>query len=205
MKPTDFGVSRLLPSKSLAAAYRQDVSLSLITSLTVQSSCVQINGAILDKAPKANLAELVSDLRCMGVVLPDHVQLGWFGDNPEMAQELGNLVQAGIKTATTGLLWEYEAEGELIPRPSDVEIVVNWEGEILAVVETISVAVLAFSDVDAEFAKAEGEGDGSLEYWRQTHWSFFSRLCKQINREPVESMPVVCERFRLLYTPASAG
>jgi uncharacterized protein YhfF len=55
-----------------------------------------------------------------------------------------------------------------------------------------------FSGVSAAFAAREGEGDGSLEYWRTAHWAFFSRECRRIGREPIESMPVVCCSFEVL-------
>jgi hypothetical protein len=44
----------------------------------------------------------------------------------------------------------------------------------------------------------EGEGDGSLEFWREGHWRFFSRACARIRREPTLDMPVVCTVFELL-------
>ena len=45
----------------------------------------------------------------------------------------------------------------------------------------------------------EGEGDRSLEYWRQAHWNYFSPICTALGREASEDMPLVCERFRLVY------
>jgi uncharacterized protein YhfF len=44
---------------------------------------------------------------------------GW-GDGPEMADELGTLIAAGTKTATCSALWEWEAEGEPIPKTGTV-------------------------------------------------------------------------------------
>jgi len=50
----------------------------------------------------------------------------------------------------------------------------------------------------AEYAAVEGEGDGSLAFWRDGHWRFFTRECRRIGREPSADMPVVCARFELL-------
>ena len=44
----------------------------------------------------------------------------------------------------------------------------------------------------------EGEGDGSLAYWCEGHWAFFTRECQRIGRVPVETMPMVCTVFELL-------
>jgi uncharacterized protein YhfF len=55
-----------------------------------------------------------------------------------------------------------------------------------------------FDQVTAEYAAIEGEGDGSLEYWRDAHWRFFSRECARLGREPTTDMLVVCAVFELL-------
>jgi len=39
-----------------------------------------------------------------------------FGDNPALADELGQLVYAGTKTATCGTLWEWEHDGDPLPQ-----------------------------------------------------------------------------------------
>jgi len=57
-----------------------------------------------------------------------------------------------------------------------------------------------FNEVTAEFAAVEGEGDGSLEFWRQEHVSSFSRECVRIGRVFNENMLVACERFRVGFT-----
>lgn len=43
----------------------------------------------------------------------------YFCDDEACANEPGDLVRRGIKTATCGLLWSYEAEGETLPQPGD--------------------------------------------------------------------------------------
>ncbi|HEY6135555.1 MAG TPA: ASCH domain-containing protein [Rubrivivax sp.] len=50
-----------------------------------------------------------------------------------------------------------------------------------------------------EFAATEGEGDGSLRYWRRAHEAYFARECERIGRVPESHMPVVCERFDVVY------
>jgi uncharacterized protein YhfF len=59
--------------------------------------------------------------------------------------------------------------------------------------------VVPFNKVSAEFAASEGEGDGSLTFWRQAHLQYFTRECARIGRPFEQSMPVVCERFCLVY------
>ena len=115
------------------------------------------------------------------------------------ADELGALVVAGIKTATASLEWTYAAQGEAVPQTGDLSIITNWAGEPLCLIRTTQVRRLPFNQVDAQFAYDEGEGDRSLEFWRRVHWEFFSRECAAIGRQPAETMPVICERFEVIY------
>jgi uncharacterized protein YhfF len=127
-----------------------------------------------------------------------YVAEGW-GDSPEMADELGALISAGTKTATCSALWEYEAEGEPLPKVGLKTIVLDGNGAPLCIVETTEVEVRPYDEVDETFAFEEGEGDRSLEYWRGAHWRFFSRNLPSIGKEPATDMPLVCERFRVVY------
>ena len=54
------------------------------------------------------------------------------------------------------------------------------------------------NEVSEEFAIAEGEGDGTYEYWKNVHIEFFTKELKGINRKFSEDMLLVCERFELI-------
>ncbi|MGB7873559.1 MAG: ASCH domain-containing protein [Anaerolineales bacterium] len=123
---------------------------------------------------------------------------GW-GVGPEMADELGTLIVNGTKTATCSALWEWEAEGELVPETGAVTIVLDGRGEPIGIVESTELTIRKYNEVDADFAHDEGEGDLSLRYWRQVHKNFFSRSLPEIGKEFSEEMPLVCEQFRLIY------
>jgi uncharacterized protein YhfF len=122
-----------------------------------------------------------------------------WGDGPALAEELGTLIARGVKTATCSALWEWQAEGNPIPQPGLLTIVLNASGEPLCIVETVEVSLRKYQEVDADFARAEGEGDLSLSYWREAHRAYFSRVLPKIGREFSEDMPLVCERFRLIH------
>ena len=127
-----------------------------------------------------------------------YIAEGW-GDSPAMADELGALIVQGTKTATCSALWEWEAEGNPIPKAGYLTIALDGRGEPLCIVETVEVTIRKYNEVDADFARDEGEGDLSLNYWREAHRNYFSRVLKKIDREFSEEMPLVCERFRVIY------
>lgn len=134
-----------------------------------------------------------------GQPCPQEYTAWHFSDYAESADELAALVRAGTKQATASLAWTYEFQEERFPRPGDISMIVNWAGEPQCIIETTGVEVLPFDQVPAEFAAEEGEGDRSLEWWRQAHWDFFSRECATIGRQPALDMPVICERFRVIF------
>ena len=122
-----------------------------------------------------------------------------FGDTPALADELGQLIVTGMKTGTCSALWEWEAEGKPIPQPGQLTVILDGRDKPLCIIETTEVFACRFNAVDEEFAEAEGEGDLSLQYWRETHRRVFTRTLPKIGKEFSEEMPLVCERFRVIY------
>ncbi len=56
-----------------------------------------------------------------------------FGDNEQMADELGALVTQGTKTATCSLLWEYESGGDKMPELGELSIVTDGKSNFTTV------------------------------------------------------------------------
>jgi uncharacterized protein YhfF len=117
-----------------------------------------------------------------------------FGDGPELADELLDLVIKGAKTATCSTEDEPNTS-----TPGERWIVLDGRGEPRCAIETIEVTYRRFPEVDAVFAHEEGEGDRSLDYWRQAHRTYFGRQGKFR-----EDMMLMCERFRLVEVFAQA-
>lgn len=124
---------------------------------------------------------------------------GGYGDSPELMDELIQLVLIGKKTATCGSLWEWEAEDKSLPTVGDVWVELDGSGNPVCITETVEVTIRKYNEVDAGFARAEGEGDLSLHYWREAHKSFFLRVLPKVGKEFSEDMPLVSERFKVIY------
>jgi uncharacterized protein YhfF len=110
-----------------------------------------------------------------------------FGDSAELANELLELVLVEKKSATC---WA-ASEGDKGVVVGKRWIVKDGRGRPRAILETVEFARRRFGDVDAAFAHDEGEGDRSLEYWRQAHTEYFTR-----RGEFSPDMELYCERFR---------
>ncbi len=151
-------------------------------------------------APLPSAATLIAQLEARGITLPPGVvYVDGYGDSPLLSESLLALIRSGRKRAGTGLLWGYEHDGDHIANPGEIEIIVDHLNRPALVTRVLRSEIVPFNEVTAEYAAIEGEGDGSLEYWRTGHWAFFSRECRRIGREPEETMPVICCVFELLH------
>lgn len=126
-------------------------------------------------------------------------QVWYFGNTPEMARELASLVLAGTKTATASLSAVNRAKPDEAPILGGCSVVTCMDGEPMCVIRTTEIRHLAFANVDAAFAFDEGEGDRTLEYWREVHDRYFSREAAELDLEFGEDSMICCERFELLY------
>jgi uncharacterized protein YhfF len=118
------------------------------------------------------------------------MQLGF--PRTELRRQLVDAVLAGAKTATAGLLAEYEAEGEALPVVGERLLLLDYDDTPVAVVETVEVRVVRAGEVDLAFARDEGEGFDSVEEWRAAHETFWA------GTEITDDTLVVAERFRLV-------
>jgi len=111
-----------------------------------------------------------------------------FGDSPELADELAELVLTGKKRATC---W---AAGEGPKTQVGKQwVVLDGTGDPIAVIETVELTQRRFDQVDEAFAFDEGEDDRTLASWRRAHRNYFGR---QGTFAP--DMLLYCERFRLV-------
>jgi uncharacterized protein YhfF len=122
-----------------------------------------------------------------------------FANTPEAATKVGKLVRDGIKTTTSSLAWGLEHIGEPLPKVGDIYLIVDGNGEPLCIIELTEVEIKPFNAVDEQFAFEYGEGDRTLAFWLSDNWDFHSSWCIEIGREPSATMPIVFQRFRLLY------
>jgi uncharacterized protein YhfF len=121
------------------------------------------------------------------------------GDSPESANEGAQLIIAGIKTTTSSLLWEYEKLRKPLPFIGSLSILEDGQGEPVCIVETIWLKVLPFEKIDVDFAVTYGEWGDTLPAWQQHAWRYYCKQCGLLGRAPTLQMPLVCERFKVVY------
>ncbi|MEZ8142798.1 RNA-binding protein [Enterovibrio norvegicus FF-33] len=115
------------------------------------------------------------------------------------ANVCADLILRGEKQASCGMEYWHSNKGEPMPEVGHLQVVTRWDGTPICIVEITSVSTCKYSDVTAEFAAAEGEGDKTLAWWREAHWQFFSLECQELDIKPSEDMMLVLERFKVVY------
>ena len=90
-----------------------------------------------------------------------------------LRDQLVAAIVAGSKTTTTGLVADYENEGEPLPRPGLRQAVVDSGDNPVAVIETTAIRVIRLDEVDLAHAIGEGEGYTSVAQWRAGHEQFW--------------------------------
>ena len=115
-----------------------------------------------------------------------------FGDSEKLCSHLLSLVRSGQKTATCGALCDFQDGTEAMPEEGRIDIALHWNGQPALAIETTSLTIVRFKDVNESFALAEGENE-TLDGWRGDHQMYFER-----NGGFDPDMLLVCERFKLL-------
>lgn len=90
-----------------------------------------------------------------------------------LRDQLVAAVLSGAKTATTGLVLEYERENEPLPEVGQLLAVVDSADRRIAAIELTQVRLIRLADVDLQHALDEGEGDESVAEWRAGHEKFW--------------------------------
>lgn len=128
----------------------------------------------------------------------EDVETWHFGNEEKMAKELGKLVLAGKKTATSSDYSMYENENEL-PKVNTYHLITDFFGKAICVIRTKDVEIIPFNEMDKRHAEKEGEGDLSFEYWHKVHVDFFQKEREQVGMEFEEDMLVVFETFEVVF------
>lgn len=120
-----------------------------------------------------------------------------------LRDQLVAAVLSGTKTTTTGLVAEYEVEGEPFPEPGQRTVMLDSDERPVAVLEVTDVRVLPLAEVDLEHALDEGEGYTSVAEWRTSHERFWHGAeLREVLGDPLftvdDATLVVAERFRLV-------
>lgn len=122
-----------------------------------------------------------------------------FGDSPETATELAELVVLGQKRATAGLLRQFGPGGEPLPVIGGFVVLVDGRAQPRAIWRTTELRLGPLVSVDEAFAWDEGEGDRGRASWLKVHRAFFARVAERGGFDFHDDIETVFERFGVVW------
>ena len=132
---------------------------------------------------------------------PEDLPLSFhFCDTNDAADICADLVVAGRKQATASSLKELELAGLEVAKPGELFIVTDFSGKAKAIIETTRVDIRRFGEIDEDFARAEGEGDLTLEWWRDAHRAYYLRVLSGSGVAVDDDLMIACEYFTTVMT-----
>ena len=121
-----------------------------------------------------------------------------------LRDELTSLAFGGGKVVTTGLLAEYEADGDPVDQPGDISILLDSRERPVARIEDVRSTVIRLADMTDEDAIDEGEGYADAVAFRRSHEAYWGRSIDEVRAgigDPTftitDDTPIVVERFRI--------
>ncbi|MEU6989688.1 ASCH domain-containing protein [Streptomyces sp. NPDC046465] len=135
--------------------------------------------------------------------LPKPLPKAEFGFPGPLRDQLVAAVLDGSKTSTTGLVADYEHEGDPLPVVGERELVVDSDDRPVGIIETTEVRVAPLADVDLAHAVDEGEGYTTVAQWRAQHEEFWHGAEMRASLgDPAftvdDATSLVLQRFRLV-------
>ncbi|WP_191600384.1 ASCH domain-containing protein [Marinomonas algicola] len=123
----------------------------------------------------------------------------YFCSDEYNANVCADLILRGEKRASCSMAHWYTHEGEAMPEVGHLQVVTNWNGDPICIIEITSIRQCKYSEITADFAAEEGEGDKSLEWWKEAHWAFFRLECEELGIELNEDILLILEHFKVVY------
>ena len=145
---------------------------------------------LLAQSPKYHYLITEYDLQKENLLRKKIVRWKFCSDN----EKLISLVLSGDKRATTSLYNEYIKNKEPLPKIGEKSIIQHDNNNDACLIEIEKVIITEFKNITEELAFIEGEGDKSLEYYRNVHYKIF----KNIDSNFSDESKVVFEIFRVI-------
>ena len=113
------------------------------------------------------------------------------GGTPSDADSGAAAILDGTKTTTASAPWDWP-DGR-IPFVGALSILLDGQGRARAIVETERVEIMPFGSVNEDFARAYGEGDRTLAWWRSEVGAWYRASAARHGQGFSTDTPLICE------------
>ena len=143
-----------------------------------------------------NAQELWNKYKKINSSIGDDIDAWQFGAEADL---LAKLVLEGTKTATASAYDLYAVDNDPLPEVGSYDVILDGQEQAVCIIKIIKVSIVPFKDVSAEHAWKEGEGDKSLDYWRDVHEEFFKPYFEECGLTFTPESLIVLEEFQVVY------
>lgn len=126
----------------------------------------------------------------------DDIDTWQFGAEADL---LAKLVLEGTKTATASAYDLYAVDNDPLPEVGSYDVILDSKDQAVCIIQIKKVSVAPFKEVSEKHAFKEGEGDKSLDYWRDVHQKFFTQCFDECDLTFTTDSRIVLEEFQVVY------
>jgi uncharacterized protein YhfF len=119
------------------------------------------------------------------------------GSTPETADEGPVLILNGTKTITSSPFWDYP-DGK-IPFVGALGVLLDGSRRPRGIVETTQIEIMPFGAITEEMARAYGEGERTVEWWRRVMGAFYRASAARHNAILTDDTPHIWEWFTVVH------
>ena len=109
------------------------------------------------------------------------------------------LYRAGKKSAGSGLVADYETAGDPLPKAGDYWILLDSRERPQFLLKTVRTELNLFGRIPKSVARAEGEGDLSVAYWKKAHARFYYPFLGDWGIDDIDKAIVITEHFEIVH------
>jgi uncharacterized protein YhfF len=119
------------------------------------------------------------------------------GSTPESADEGVPLILNGTKTLTSSPFWDYP-DGN-IPFTGALCVLLDGSRRPRGIIETTRVDIMPFGAITEEMARAYGEGERTVEWWRRVMGAFYRASAARHSAILTDDTPHIWEWFAVVH------
>jgi len=131
--------------------------------------------------------------------LGDAFQVRWIGLDADTTNQIIELITAGDKTGTFTLPWVVEQTGQPEPAVGDLIILIDFEGVPALVVRLTEIELVSFGAITEQHTAIDGTPVRDLNVWKPMHTDYWNRMLAPFGLSVSDNMPVLVEKFELIY------
>lgn len=121
------------------------------------------------------------------------------GDSEEYTKWSNRLVLSGLKTVCSYPLEVFLGSSQPVPEAGDHYVLLDSQESAVAIIQLLDVQTRPFEDIPESYACKAGEGDRSLDTWKENHKPYFKRLLDAKGVEFSTKIDILCVEFELVF------